>query len=112
MIKILVNGKKNPLGINFGKIRIDLKTELEYTPKQITFNLYNHLDSTKNNQPFFTQTTDKYSIVIDSDKFVEGQRIYLTASLENGLGESEDSDIHYFELGINRQKDQEKWIIL
>ena len=110
MIKILVNGKQNPLGINFGKIRLDLKTELEYTPKQITFNLYNDLDSAKNNQPFFTQTTDKYSIVIDSDKFVEGQRIYLQASLENGLGESEDSQIHYFELGINRRKDQEKWI--
>ena len=62
MIKILVNGKQNPLGINFGKIRLDLKTELEYTPKQITFNLYNDLDSAKNNQPFFTQTTDKYSI--------------------------------------------------
>ena len=73
MIKILVNGKQNPLGINFGKIRLDLKTELEYTPKQITFNLYKDLDSARNNQPFFTQTTDKYSIVIDSENLVEGQ---------------------------------------
>ena len=65
MIKILVNGKKNPLGVDFGKIRLSLETDLSYTVKEYTFNLYKDLESANNDNPFLTKKTQDYFIYID-----------------------------------------------
>lgn len=110
MIKLFTNGKQNPLGVDFGKIRLSLETDLSYTVKEYTFNLYKDLESANNDNPFLTKKTQDYFIYIDSQGLIEGQRVYIKASCVLENGETKDSDLNFFELGINREKEQEIWI--
>ena len=92
MINLKINGKKNPLGVDFGEIRLSLETDLSYTVKEYTFNLYKDLLKIRKQNKAFAG--GKMSIVGNDDNsnvmsyFIEskGQKLLIAHCVKNQSG--------------------------
>ncbi len=106
-ITLLVNGKINPIGIDKREIRLSFKTCLNF--QRATFQVFENEEKIKEKQPIFNQTVAENFTYFDAKEWNDGQSLLFRVELEN-IDEIYRSEIACFELGISRNKNEEKWI--
>lgn len=108
-VKLFANGKVNPLGLDFGDIRLSVKTELNSAVEKITFQLFYSKAQADCGDAFLVVDSRDYQITVGSAKFSKYQQIFWRAELFT-KAEKITSDLAFFEMGCAFKNTDETWI--
>lgn len=108
-IKLYTNGKVNPLGLDFNKIRLSVEGDFIGEPEQIIFRLFQSKKDAEANKSCCDIATKDLFIYIDTSEYHTAQEVFWLAEIIVN-GKNYRSDLAFFETGIKIEKAEENWI--
>ncbi len=108
-IRLYTNGKINPIGVDFGELRLSVETELIGEIDKVCFKLYNSIDDVKDQNCVQEIQTKNLFVYVDTVNYKTAERKYWNAQIFID-GKEYCSDLSFFETGLKIDKENEQWI--